>query len=304
MKRQTMDFSFFSGNVLRDESLKPYNTFGIGGKANYLVQPKTPEDVVQTIRECDSMEAPYCIVGCGSNILFSDEDYPGVVIDMKDHLTAIHIFQGNLVFVQAGVLMQSAIQWFLQNYFTGYTYLAGIPGTIGGCIAMNAGTNRGRIHQIVHTITYFDGTHLQEMTGKKIQDSLFYRNSVFLEKKWCILSALLKLEKGDIAKEKKQLQSYLQKRNITQPLHSKSAGCFWKNPPHHTAGKILEELGLKGFQMGNVKISERHANFILNMGEGTCREVLALAEKVEDIVYQKTGIVLDREVQQVSGMLH
>jgi UDP-N-acetylmuramate dehydrogenase len=304
MSTQAINLSFFSGTILYNESLRPYNTFGIGGHAKILVQPNTPEDVAQTILECTSLHIPYIIIGCGSNILFSDEDYPGVVIHMKSHLTKIHLHSNRMVFVQAGVLMQNAIQWFLQHQLTGYTYLAGIPGTMGGCIAMNAGTNRGRINQIVQRVQYFNGLHIQEMEGKELQDSFHYRSSIFLEQKWCILSALLLLEEGDIEKEKKQLQNYLQKRSTSQPLQFKSAGCFWKNPPQRSTGKILEELGLKGLKIGNVKISDLHANFILNMGGGTCKEVLALAEKVEDIVYQKTGIVLDREVQHVTGMLH
>jgi len=304
MRTPAINLSFFSGDILYNESLQPYTTFGIGGRATILVQPNTLGDVTQTILECTSLHIPYIIIGCGSNILFSDEDYPGVVINMKNHLTKIHLQSNRMVFVQAGVLMQNAIQWFLQNYLTGYTYLAGIPGTVGGCIAMNAGTNRGRISQIVQRVQYFNGIHIQEMEGKELQDSFYYRGSIFLEKKWCILSALLLLEEGDIEKEKKQLQNYLQKRYASQPLRSKSAGCFWKNPPQQSTGKILEELGLKGLQLGNVKISELHANFILNTGGGTCKEVLALAEKVEDIVYKKTGIVLDREVQHVTGMLH
>jgi UDP-N-acetylmuramate dehydrogenase len=298
MKNCELDFSFFTGEILSNESLRSYNTFGIGGRAHILLKPRTAEDIVNTIRLCKTTTTPYIIIGYGSNVLFPDEDYPGVVIDTKTYFHEMEE-QNSVVYAQAGVSMQKAILWFLQRQFTGFAFMAGIPGSIGGCIAMNAGTNRGRIDQLLHAVTYFNGYTVQIVRYPALKDFFSYRTSHFLENKWCVLSAEFILDRGDVEKEKKQLQVYLQKRNISQPIHSKSAGCFWKNPPNQSTGKILQDLGLKGYQRGNIKISEIHANFMINIGNGTCKEVLEFAREIEEIVLQKTNIQLEREVQQV-----
>lgn len=298
MRSLDLDFSFFTGDILSNESLQSYNTFGIGGYAQILLKPRIAEDIVRTIQLCKDTRTPYIIIGYGSNILFPDEEYPGVVIDTKSYFHAMKE-QDSVVHAQAGVSMQKAILWFLQKQFTGFSFMAGIPGSIGGCIAMNAGTNRGRMDQLLHSVTYFDGNIVQKVYSPALKDFFAYRSSLFLKNAWCVLSAEFVLDRGDVEKEKKQLQMYLQKRSISQPLHSKSAGCFWKNPPNQSTGKILEDLGLKGYQKGNIKISEIHANFVINMGKATCKEVLDFAQEIEKIVFQKTTIQLEREVQLV-----
>jgi UDP-N-acetylmuramate dehydrogenase len=298
MKNCELDFSFFTGDILYDEPLQPYNTFGIGGQAQILLKPRTAEDIVNAIHLCKITTMPYVIIGYGSNILFPDEEYSGVVIDTKSYFHEMEE-KNSLVYAQAGVSMQKAILWFLQKRFTGFAFMAGIPGSIGGCITMNAGTNRGRIDQILHSVTYFNGNTIQKVHYPALKEFFSYRTSLFLKNKWSVLSAEFILDKGDVEKEKKQLQIYLQKRNISQPLHSKSAGCFWKNPPNQSTGKILQDLGLKGYQRGNIKISEIHANFVINTGNGTCKEVLDFAHEIEEIVLHETNIQLEREVQQV-----
>jgi len=298
MKNCDLDFSFFTGDILSNESLRSYNTFGIGGHAHFLVKPRTAEEIVRVIQLCKATTTPYIIIGYGSNVLFPDEEYPGVVIDTKFYFHEIEE-QNSVVNAQAGVSMQKAILWFLQKQFTGFSFMAGIPGSIGGCIAMNAGTNRGRIDQLLQAVTYFDGNIVQKVHYPALKDFFSYRSSLFLKNTWCVLSAEFVLDRGDVEKEKKQLQMYLQKRSLSQPLHSKSAGCFWKNPPNQSTGKILEDLGLKGYQKGNIKISEIHANFVINMGKGTCREVLDFVQEIEKIVFQETSIQLEREVQLV-----
>jgi UDP-N-acetylmuramate dehydrogenase len=188
----------------------------------------------------------------------------------------------------------------LEHKCTGYSFLTGIPGTIGGCTAMNAGTVGGCIASLLSMVEYYDGNSIRQINDSQIQEYFSYRNSIFLKNKFVITSVILELQMGEIEEEKCKNEKYLQKRKFSQPICKKNAGCFWKNPKNQSTGALIEQLGLKGKKIGDAKISDKHANFVINTRNATYEEIIQLVEFVEAEVYNKTGIKLEREIQLIS----
>jgi UDP-N-acetylmuramate dehydrogenase len=271
-------------------SLARYSTFGIGGKASLLFEAKTKEDIVEAFLWVKKENLPWLIVGKGSNCLFADEGFSGLVI-----LNKIDFLQQEETAwrVGSGYSFASLGKKTASLGFSGLEYAAGIPGSVGGAIYMNAGASGQSLSSVVHTVTFVDEEGSISILPRD-SISFAYRTSSFQCKKGAIVEAvfLLPYEEGALARQ----QAFMEKRKATQPYQEKSCGCVFRNPPGMSAGMLIEKAGLKGLRVGGAEVSTVHANFIINKGSATARDVMDLAKQVQEEVYAKEHVVLEREL--------
>ncbi len=275
------------------EPLTRHTTFGIGGKAAYYVIPDHPTAVGDIVRLCRDAAIPYVLLGAGSNVLFPDGDYAGVVIS-TERLTGIRI-DGSHADVYAGTRIGDLINRLHRSGIHSLDFLSGIPGTMGGAIAMNAGIPAETIGDLVeHVWAVDDRGRISRFAGRRCRFS--YRNSVFREKRLPILTARLRLD-GPVYDG----QSIIARRMEDQPVAARSAGCVFKNPPGDAAGRLIEAAGLKGFRVGMAKVSEKHANFIINLGGASSADIRKLIDIVRQKVYKSFRILLELEIEVIDG---
>jgi len=306
--------------IKRDISLKEFTTFKIGGKARYFLEAKKREDLISVLKLAKKFKIPFFILGGGSNILVSDRGFNGLIVKMKN--TKYEVKDG-LIFCEAGAPLSSLVSMAAKNNLTGLEWAAGIPGTIGGAIYGNAGAFGSSIGEIVKEVEVLKIKNCKfELTKLKNKDCQFsYRGSIFKKNpNLIILSVKLKLKKGEKNKIEEKMKKYLDYRRSTQPLNFPSAGSIFKNFTLHRnaiygagpalkvvlkkfnkkeipAAYLIEKCGLKGKRVGNVKISEKHANFIINLGNAKAREVKKLINLTKKKVKEKFGIELKEEIQ-------
>jgi len=247
--------------------LKNYTTFKIGGPAKYFFEAKRKEELIEAIKLAKKLELPFFILGGGSNLLVSDKGFDGLVIKFGQPLSS---------YVSKG------LEW-----------AVGIPGTVQGAVYSNAGAFKKSMKDVVKEVEVFD-TKTEKIKNFKSKDCKFgYRDSIFKKNKnLIILSIKIKSKKSN----RKKIKQYLDYRKKTQPLNLPSAGSIFKNPPAKSAGELIEKCGLKGKRIGNVKISEKHANFIVNLGNGKAKDVKKLIKIIKNKVKNKFGVTLKEEI--------
>ena len=285
---------FFRGCIVLNESLSKYTSFRIGGPADYYLEPEDKDDTVAIVNYFQDHRLPFLMMGKGSNMLVSDDGIRGAVINLEEGLRDIHV-DGGRVIVEAGVSMARFVDFCIQCSYKGVEMLPGIPGTIGGAIIMNAGAYGGEISDYIVDVDVLRGGTV--ITVSKEQARFSYRHSGFEGD--IILSASFKLPEGDKAEIMKQRRELLIKRNRAQPVNFPNSGSMFKNPQGNYAAKLIEEGGLKGARIGNAQISEKHANFIVNLGNARAHDVLSLLELARDTVLKKFGIKLELEVKLI-----
>ncbi|MGR3973149.1 MAG: UDP-N-acetylmuramate dehydrogenase [Candidatus Rhabdochlamydia sp.] len=281
-------------NIEENASLAPYTTFKIGGKARYLITVTSVQDLQQAFLFCQTHHLPYVTLGKGSNTLFSDEGFQGVIILNK--IQGIEESLGEFS-VGAGYSFSLLGSQTAKKGWTGLEFASGIPGSVGGAIFMNAGAHGQETLQVITEVTYvFETGEIKIFSYEEIEWR--YRWTCFHEKKGAIASAKFQLTPSDEARGR-QL-SWVKHRIKTQPYDDASAGCVFRNPKESSAGKIIEACGLKNTSYGNARISSLHANFIINQGGATADDVLCLARHIQEKVYAQTGIYLERELRHIS----
>ncbi len=280
------------GELLENEPLKKYNTYKIGGKAKYLIKPYNINSLKKLLEYLNNKKIKYLLIGKGSNIILPDEDYDGVVI-LLDKLNRIEI-KDNLAIVEAGAILNNFINECINNGLGGLENLYGIPGTVGGAIVGNAGCNKSEISDNLIEITYLKNDNI---ITKSKKDCLFeYRNSEFKNKKdIIILSAKFLLEYKDKECMKKTIKNNLTKRKESQPLEYPNAGSVFKNPTNNSAGKLIDNAGLKNYNIGGAFVSDKHANFIINKNNATSKDILSLIKYIEKEISEKENINLELE---------
>ncbi len=285
-------------DIKKNIFLRNYTTFRIGGPAKYFFVAKTKEDLTKAIQMAKKSNLPFFILGGGSNILVSDKGYNGLVIKIKNQKSKI---KNNRILAEAGLALNRLVELSLKNNLTGMEWAVGIPGTIGGAIYGNAGAFKKSMKDLIKEVEVFD-TKDEKIKIFKNKDCKFgYRDSIFKKKKnLIILSASLQLKKGKKMKIKEKIKRYLNYRKETQPLNFPSAGSIFKNPKNFYAGFLIEKCGLKGKRIGNAKISEKHANFIVNLGNGKAKDVKKLIKLIKKKVKNKFKIELEEEIQYLS----
>lgn len=267
-------------------------TFGIGGPARFFVEVRTIEDMQKTLIRCRDENLPYFILGKGSNCLFDDRGFDGVVILNK--IDFIERETDGRIHVGAGYSFSLLGSQTARNGFAGLEFASGIPGTVGGAVFMNAGANGKETCETLESVDYVtpDGA-LQVL--KKEQLHFAYRTSSFQKMPGAIVSATFVLSASDTARTR-QLEIITYRKN-TQPYSDKSAGCIFRNPSCGAAGALIDRSGLKGSSIGGAKVSEMHANFIVNAGQATSQDVLKLIDIIKHQVKEKEGVELESEVR-------
>ena len=286
------------GEVFENASLKQYNTFRISSTCKYLVFPKNIMDVQNLISFLHDENIRYFVLGNGSNIIFTDDYYDGVFISLKklDYM----VFRENEVLVGAGVMMPTLTMEAIHKGFSGFEWAAGIPGTVGGCIYGNAEAYKESTFDFLKQVTVLLENN-EVKTIKKEDLHYAYRTSSFKEHPGAIiLEAVFELQEGNEEESLEKINKRRKKRMETQPLEYPSAGSVFRNPsPDNPSGRIIEELGLKGVQVHDAKVSEKHANFIVNVGSATGKDIQNLVELVHSKVLHMRNINLLMEQEYV-----
>lgn len=287
------------GKVLENVSLKDYTTYKIGGNAKYLVHPNTKEDLIKLIEYLKINKIKWFVIGNGSNLIFSDKLYDGVIIKL-DKLNKI-CFDRTKVIAEAGAMLPKVAIESINRNLTNLEWATGIPGTIGGSVVGNAGAYKSCMFDFILEVTVLD-EHQEIKRLKKDEIKFEYRHTNFKENKnLIILEVVMNLEDGDKEESLKKVKKRLEKRKETQPLEYPSAGSVFRNPANDASGRIIEqEAKLKGKIIGGAQVSEKHANFIININNASANDVKNLIDLVHDEVLEKTGIDLIPEQEFVN----
>lgn len=277
-----------------NESLKKHTTYGIGGPADLMIFPKSKQDLIKVIEIINENKIPLTILGSGSNVLVSDNGIRGAVISLKNSLKQIEVDE-NILYAECGTMLGKIVKHAVKNNLIGLENLNGVPGTLGGALIMNAGAWGGEISEnLIHVEVINSKSEIQKIQKKDLNFS--YRQSSF-NKDDILLSAKFNLKKADKDIIKENFIEAQSGRKKSQPLNKRSAGSLFKNPKNNSAGKLLDEAGLKGFSIGDAKISEKHANFFINDGDATSKDMLMLIKKAHKEVKDKFNVNLSLEVK-------
>ena len=284
-------------SILIDEPMSRHTTFRVGGPADFFVTPKTKEEVRDVIRICKEAGMPYYIIGNGSNLLVSDAGYRGVIVQIYKEMNEVKV-EGDLVKAQAGALLSGIAAKALGAELSGFEFASGIPGTIGGACVMNAGAYGGEMKDVLESVTVLTGEgKIIELGRNELE--LGYRTSVIAKKGYIVLGAVLKLERGDGEKIKTYMDELKEKRVTKQPLEYPSAGSTFKRPEGYFAGKLIEDAGLRGFQVGGAQVSEKHCGFVINRDHATAADIMELMRQVQIRVKENSGVDLEPEVKRL-----
>ena len=284
-----------SDNVYRNEPMRKHTTFRIGGPADFYLCPHSAKEIQKTVAICPEEELPYFILGNGSNLLVSDQGYRGVVIQLWKNVSDI-LVEGCRIRAKAGASLAKIAGEALEEGLTGMEFAAGIPGTLGGAVVMNAGAYGGEMKDILQEVLVMDEQG-EIFTLKKEELHLGYRTSIIKEKGYIVLAAALELKPGDRKEIKEKMDELKQRRVEKQPLDMPSAGSTFKRPEGYFAGKLIMDAGLRGFSVGGAQISEKHCGFVVNTGKATANDVLTLIREVQKRVRDKFGVELETEVK-------
>ena len=284
-------------SILIDEPMSRHTTFRVGGPADFFVTPKAKEEVRDVVRICKEAGMPYYIIGNGSNLLVSDAGYRGVIVQIYKEMNEVKV-EGDLVKAQAGALLSGIAAKALWAELSGFEFASGIPGTIGGACVMNAGAYGGEMKDVLESVTVLTGEgKIIELGRNELE--LGYRTSVIAKKGYIVLGAVLKLERGDGEKIKTYMDELKEKRVTKQPLEYPSAGSTFKRPEGYFAGKLIEDAGLRGFQVGGAQVSEKHCGFVINRDHATAADIMELMRQVQIRVKENSGVDLEPEVKRL-----
>lgn len=284
-------------NVKIDEPMKLHTTFRVGGPADFFVLPQTREEIRDIIRLCRHENVPYYIIGNGSNLLVGDRGYRGVILQISRKMNEIEV-KGGKITAQAGALLSQIAAKALEAGLAGFEFASGIPGTLGGACMMNAGAYGGEMREVLASVTAM--TQEGEFVCLRADElEMGYRTSVFAKKGYIVLEADIFLEAGDKEAIRERMEDLKQKRNEKQPLEYPSAGSTFKRPEGYFAGKLIEDAGLRGFQVGGAQVSEKHCGFVVNKDQATAGDVMELMRQVSERVESKFGVRLEPEVKRL-----
>lgn len=284
-------------NIKYNEPMSKHTTFKIGGPAEYFIKINKIEELQEILKIQKQTQEKLTIMGNGSNLLVNDKGIKGIVIQINIKKLEIQE-KGRYIkiTVGSGNKLGEIAQKLLQKEIAGFEFASGIPGTIGGAIKMNAGAHGGEMKDIVKTITYIDKNgEINKITAN--QAIFQYRKSIFAERDHIILEAEIQLEKGKKEEIKSKMDEYAQFRKEKQPLEYPSAGSTFKRGEDFITAKLIDECGLKGYQIGGAQISEKHAGFIINKENATAEDVLKLIEYTKEQVYNKFGKKIETEIE-------
>ena len=279
-----------------NEPMSKHTSFRIGGPVEVMACPKNEEELAEILKICAGLQVKPVILGAGTNVLAPDEGKDGVIICLKDSLDGMELLDGNRVKVMAGVTMTRAAVFAANNGLSGLEFAHGIPGSVGGGVYMNAGAYGGEIKDVAESVEIMDiHGNIRVLSNEEMGFS--YRHSRLEETGEIVISATFRLESKEPEEIKARMRELQGKRSASQPLDLPSAGSAFKRPVGGYAAALIDQAGLKGYQVGGAAISTKHAGFAVNMGGATANDVKELLTQVSDIVYEKSGIRLEPEVR-------
>ena len=283
------------GRLRRKEPMEAHTTFRAGGPADYYVEPENGEMLWAVLDLCRQKGIPFYILGNGSNLLVGDLGYPGVMVAMGKDWSRVRA-DGCSVRAGAGALLSTVAKTALKNSLTGLEFAAGIPGTVGGAVVMNAGAYGSDMSAVLEQVTVLapDGRILKL---EKEALGLGYRRSCIQDQGYVVLEAEFGLESGQAGEIQAVMEDLAVRRRTRQPLEYPSAGSTFKRPEGYFAGKLIEEAGLKGLALGGAQVSEKHCGFVINRGQATAADVLGLCRLVQKRVKEHAGVTLELEVK-------
>ena len=290
-----------SDHIFTDEPMKKHTTFRIGGPADYFVQPHSRTEMAEVLKVCREASVPCFILGNGSNLLVGDLGFRGVVMQVFKNYCDI-IREGDRLRVQAGALLSKVAKKALEYGLTGFEFAAGIPGTMGGAVCMNAGAYGGEMKDVLLSAAVLTKELTVKTVGREELD-LGYRTSSIVKNGWIVLETVLQLSPGDPKKIAGRMEELKGQRVAKQPLEYPSAGSAFKRPQGYFAGKLIMDSGLCGFQVGDAQISEKHCGFIINRGNATAKDVTELMAQVQERVYEKFRVRLEPEIKRLGEFL-
>lgn len=280
---------------LKNEPLKKHTSFRVGGTAQWLLVPRDEEELASSLIFAQEHKLPITILGAGTNVLALDKGFSGLVVKLAGGMNQLK-FEGNTVEAGAGILLSKLLSAAVARGLSGLEFLAGIPGTLGGALVMNAGAWGFGIGSRVVSVKVIDRLGKSQLLQKK--DLKFgYRRSILQQGNFIVMSAVIKLRKGNRRVIKNKIKEYLEIRRSSQPLGIPNAGSVFKNPPGKFAGKLIEEAGLKGARVGDAQVSTKHANFIVNLGEATSHDIIRLITRIQKLVKERFKINLEPEIK-------
>ena len=283
--------------VAEYEPMDLHTSFRCGGAADLFVTPGSLGELMNVLDLVRTKNIPYLVLGNGSNVLFKDGGYHGVVIRIGEGMDRVRI-EGQTVFAEPGVSLAKLAKMAAEEGLSGLEFACGIPGSLGGAVFMNAGAYDHELKEVLLSVSSIN--HLGMMKDRKAEDcGLGYRHSIFMENGEVILGVKLFLKPDSRMDISDRMKEYTLRRNSKQPVHLPSAGSFFKRPEGHFAGKLIEDAGLKGLQIGGAQVSPMHAGFIGNNGGATATDVLDLMRVVQETVLDKSGVMLEPEVRIV-----
>ena len=281
--------------IKEQELMRNHTTWRIGGPADRLVQPESAEELQEAIQKAKADGMPWYVIGGGSNLLVADEGITGTVIQLGGSLTGLQITD-NYIVAEAGVPLPFLARKAAEHGLSGLEFAAGIPGSVGGAVVMNAGAYQGQVSNVIRQVTCCDSSG-QFITLDNEECLFSYRNSRFKhDKDLVIVSVKMELVPGKKDEILEQMKKNTESRNTKQPVEYPNAGSIFKNPAGDAAGRLIELIGAKGWRQGDAMVSEKHSNFIVNLGAATCEDVLRLIERVKQAVYNETGVLLEEEI--------
>lgn len=283
------------GSVTLHEPMKLHTTFRVGGDAEYFVEP-TYEEVAPLVSFLKTEKISYTLIGNGSNLLVSDEGIEGVVISFGTQLAEVEV-QDHKIKAQAGILLSRLASFAAANSLSGLEFASGIPGTLGGAIAMNAGAYGGEMKDVVESVEVLEAGEIK--TYSKDEMGFAYRHSRVLSDDMIVLSVTLSLERGEKAAILASMKELNAKRVEKQPLNFPSAGSTFKRPEGYFAGKLIEDAGLRGYSVGGAQVSEKHCGFVVNTGDATASDIYRLILNVQEKVKEQFGVTLEPEVRMI-----
>lgn len=289
--------AFAVGIALRFyEPMAKHTSFRIGGNAEVMAFPKTPEELATLLQFCREENIKPAILGAGTNVLAPDEGIDGLVICLKDAFDGMECLEGDRIRVAAGVTMSRAAVFAAGMGLSGLEFAHGIPGTVGGGVYMNAGAYGGEIRQVCECVDVMDmdgSLHTYDESNMGFS----YRHSRLEEEGGIVISAVFRLTSKPMEEIRAYMKELMGKRSASQPLDLPSAGSAFKRPVGGYAAALIDQAGLRGFQIGGAAVSTKHAGFAVNMGDATAEDVKTLLKQVSDIVYNKSGIRLEPEIR-------
>lgn len=280
------------------EIMSKHTTFRVGGPADFYLVPETEEEVAEAVNFAKDKGLSYYPIGRGSNLLVGDRGYHGVIIEIGSGMEKLQIHEDGFVEAQAGITLAKMASELAAHGLVGFEFASGIPGTLGGAVAMNAGAYGGEIKDTIVSATVLTETGDILVLGKE-ELALGYRTSIIQKKPYMVLSVVFSFSQGQPGEIRERMRELNEKRREKQPLEYPSAGSTFKRPAGHFAGKLIEDAGLCGYRIGDAQVAEKHCGFIINRGHATAADIRRLIEDVQQRVKEQSGVELEPEVRMV-----